>query len=376
MPIVSISGSSVSLPFPPPNTYYVGPGIPTKGNGTNRISLTPGQMFMVPAGPFLVQPGPYTYLEIKDPITGQWFGKPGSLHGGYVYVESDGQNHRLMNYTGMVMGAVVTDGGSGYVSGNVTVTASAGGSTWNAIVGGALTVSSVTSGGSGYGLPPLVIIDAPPVGGIPATAYATISAGAVTAVTLINAGAGYTSVPNVYIVPDPNDPNLGVSTITGATVSLALTGAGTITGVYPVSNGSTPVTSAPTLTISSTTGSNATASPIMCFSVTGVTVGTAGVAVPGTAVSIVSAGGSQTATAVSTAANPSYTLLKSCIRNVDIYAPVSGGAVGTPVIIDSGLFQVAPTPLVLQESGTAATTAPAVTFALGGVEDTSMFQSV
>jgi len=50
--------------------------------------------------------------------------------------------------------------------------------------------------------------------------------------------------------------------------------------------------------------------------------------------------------------------------------------VGTPVIGDSGLFQAAPQPLIFAGSGAAPGTAPVATFTMGGVTDTSYFQSV
>jgi len=51
-------------------------------------------------------------------------------------------------------------------------------------------------------VPPLILIDQPPLGGIQATAVATITAaGALASVTLVNPGAGYTVLPNVYVIP-------------------------------------------------------------------------------------------------------------------------------------------------------------------------------
>ena len=58
--------------------------------------------------------------------------------------------------------AVVVAGGSGYVQASTSVTASAGGSTWQPIVGGMLSMSSINNAGTGYGVAPNLFIAAPP----------------------------------------------------------------------------------------------------------------------------------------------------------------------------------------------------------------------
>jgi hypothetical protein len=60
--------------------------------------------------------------------------------------------------------------------------------------------------------PPVIVIDPPPLGGIQATASATLSTttpGTINAVTLQNAGAGYTATPSAYIIPQYLLPVIG-----------------------------------------------------------------------------------------------------------------------------------------------------------------------
>ena len=66
---------------------------------------------------------------------------------------------------------------------------------------------TVTNGGSGYTLPPIVTI-APAAGdttGSGCTATATVSGGVVTAVTLVSAGTAYTALPTITFTRAPGD---------------------------------------------------------------------------------------------------------------------------------------------------------------------------
>jgi hypothetical protein len=76
---------------------------------------------------------------------------------------------------------------------------------------------ALTSGGSGYAVPPVVqITPAPGDFGWGATATATISGGAVTAITLTNPGANYKVAPTIKIVPaDPISLTSDTSPSTG-----------------------------------------------------------------------------------------------------------------------------------------------------------------
>ncbi len=363
MSLFAVSGPGVGLPLPEGNNQFNKPGLPWSAPGASAAVLQPAQALVLPPGEFAVLPGRYSMLQWLDPVSGQW-SPIETARGHWGFVNSDGNNYRVANLSGTVIGATITDAGSGYTSAPV-VTASAGGSTWKAIIGGAVGAVTVGTAGSGYGLAPLVLFDAPPAGGIQATGYATISSGAVSSITVTTAGAGYTVAPGITIVTNPLDPNLNVNPITPALATCVLAGSGTVTAVVPTYNGSA-LTSVPTLTFTGGGGSAAAATAIAMLAVTAVTVGTAGVSIPGSVVQILGVGGF----APGAFAYPA----NSAVRQANIYAPLSGGAVGTPVISDGGLYYSAPTALVVQESGAAPGTAPAVTFTLGGVNDTALFQ--
>jgi hypothetical protein len=70
----------------------------------------------------------------------------------------------------------------------------------NAVAATTGTVDSFTiTPGSGYTLAPTLAFAAPPAGGIQATAVAEVTSGAITAVRIINPGAGYVSAPAVTL---------------------------------------------------------------------------------------------------------------------------------------------------------------------------------
>lgn len=253
------------------NSIYRGAGlaIPLLRR-TNQFVLQGGQVQLIPAGTWWISALDVSSVQQKDPVTGTWVNFAVGDTG--IQVMSDGVNYRVANLTGAVLSTTITSAGSGYTAAP-TVTSSAGGSTYTAIVGGAVGSIAVVSGGgsavagsSSYTFTPRVVIDAPPSPGIAATAYATMSGGTVTAITVSVAGAGYTAVPTVTVVPDPREPNAGG--ITAATATVTLSGAGTVTGLLIIYEG-TPLGSAPTLTLSgnatATATINTTASTIENF---------------------------------------------------------------------------------------------------------------
>lgn len=238
-----LGGPGIGLPYP--QSLY-----PTSLIGaapqaaTNVLTLANGEALPIPPGDWLISGAPMQWL---DPVTGTWIyiGSSSAVNEGYVH--SDGQNMRVINPNGIVTAATVTAAGSAYTTAP-TVTPSAGGSTYTAIVGGAVSLTLPGGGGgSGYTVAPIVLISAPPAGGIQATATATVSSGAVTGYTVVNAGAGYTTAPTVQVLPNPYDPNYG--SIVNASVTAALTGSGTITGVL-CTWGGTPLGTQPTLSFS------------------------------------------------------------------------------------------------------------------------------
>jgi len=189
---------------------------PATDGSPGAVMLQSGGVYLVPFGEFLVIPGQETVLEYWDQGAAQW--RATQCYQGQVeQISSDGTNYRLVNLSGVIVGGSITNAGSGGTNGigpvqtgsTVTFGASAsGGATTNAqgyvVVGGTVAAPTVTQGGSGFLVPPLIAIDPPPPGGIQATAIATISAaGVITAITMVNAGAGYAVSPNFYVVPQP-----------------------------------------------------------------------------------------------------------------------------------------------------------------------------
>lgn len=249
-----LSGPGLGLPFPQnlyPSQLQNAPQDPS----SNRLSLAPGDTFVIPAGDWYISLGFYNVIQYLDPVTGVWAtGSGASQTRGLLFVKSDGFNCRVANLTGCVFSASVINGGTGYVQSTTTITAvgtfGRSAPTLLPVVGGALGLTGtytldVTTAGAGYGVPPLVMIPPPPpsyanangVGGIAATAVALIgTAGTISSISITNPGAGYPSAPTAVIVPSPFDPNLSVG-ITQATVAFSLTSAGVIMGALVTNNG-------------------------------------------------------------------------------------------------------------------------------------------
>ena len=370
------AGPSIGLPFP--QSPYPSPiaGVSSQV-WSNEFPLAAGEIWTVPPGRWSISSGSgYSQVQWLDPVSGLW--RPINPAVQYLTVNSDGTNYRVANLTGCAVGALVTNVGSGYVQSSTIVTASAGGSLWTAIVGGAVN-STVTIGadskgnvgGTNFTYPPILVVQAPPAGGVQATMTCTVSGGAINAVTVVDQGAGYQSAPGVLVIPNPMDPSLGLITI--PTLTTTLTGAGDIAAVLCTNPGS-PQTSAPTLTISGA-GSSATATAIMCLTVTAATVG-AGSGYGGVAGQIATAGGIVT-TAAGAIVNPSISTGLFIPRPAQIYAPVSGGSLGTPLVVNGGLFQVAPLPVLVVNPTSAAPTvgtAPALT--MGSATDMILVQNL
>ena len=369
-----IGGAGIPLQYPFNNYGYQPTG------GTNRFTLGAASVYTIPSGNWLINPGFVGFIQFLDPVTNIWRNYPSQSPNTMIPIQSDGYNFRVANLTGTPVGAVMTNNGSGYTSAPV-VTPSAGGSTWTAIVGGALT-ATVGTAGSGYTLPPLLFFPAPSIGGVQATGYVTLTSGAISSVTMVNNGAGYVVAPTPILVTNPNDPNFG--SITAGAITAAIAGAGTVTAVLCTYNG-TALTSLPTLTFTSGSGSNAAASVVGCFSATGVTVGTAGAGYTAGVYTVTTSGGYQTA-AAGTYANPEIGNTLFLPRPLNAVSIAAAGIPGAPTIIDPGLFQVtassttssASVNALLFSPGqvTAPTTAAAFTLALGGVNTAVTIQAI
>lgn len=362
-----------------------GVGITMKGAPTNTITLPAGAVAYPNsfpnanvagrntgyAGWFYAKLGRYTALQIKDPITGIWRGI-GDNGNGEVYFYSDGANVRLANQSGCAVGAVVTTAGTGYTTAP-TVVASAGASVWQAILGPLVsTTVSIPYGGTNYVYPPLVAIDAPPLGavGIQATGYATLTNSVVTSITITDQGAGYNGgVPNITLVNDPRD-----TTGAGAYALATLVGANTIAAVICTDHGN-PITSGtvPTLTFGS---GSAAATVLMNWGITTYAVTTAG------------AGYGNSITAELTAfgpagvASPAYTNPTSQqslvrVRNANIWVPTNstGGftlATNSNAIIDGGVYEGIPTPSYAAQA--TPSTVGVLALTMGGFNDVSFIQ--
>lgn len=356
--------------------FFGGQGVlpSLKGLPTNVVTLEAGQVWPIgPAGWYEVKPGKYSVLQELDPITGIWrtIGA-GSTGASLERIYSDGFNYRLANQTGCAVGALVTTAGSGYSSTTPpTISAGTGGSIWKAIVGGAVNTSvTVTNGGTNYVYPPIVLISAPPAGGVQATGYCTLSGGAVSTVTITDQGAGYNTAPVITFQNDPREGQNGLGSGSGAAATTVLTGAGTVTAVLCVDHGN-PLTAVPTLTFSS---GSAAATAIMCWTITSYTVSATTAGSGYAAPVIISGYGGFPAT------SPSYTnptiqsgLVKG--RAAQIIGAVSGAALTATgqVINDGGIYPGAPTMFAYGFiAGASPVQAVFTAPAMGGVSDTSI----
>lgn len=364
--------SATRFPLYPADAFALS-GQNTKQTAVNRVALTAGQIFNVPAGQFYVTPGPYTFVQQKDACTGTWTTTTQTPNVSR-YISSDGGNYRIANLTGCAIGAFITNVGSGYTSAP-TVTASAGSSAWTAIVGGAINSTvTITTAGAGYSHRPMLIVEPPPAGGVQATAVCTVSAGAIATVVVVDQGAGYATAPGITIVPDPRDT---VTTQAVLTVNSTLAGAGTITAILCTDHG-TPLTAVPTFTISGGGGASGAATAVMCFTATGFSVDNGGAVYGNAQPFLITAAGGRVAGTAGAVVNPS--------TGVGLLTPRTGFITGTStaggavtatgaVVEDGGLFSRVPTGFVTA-AGTAAlpTTTAIVTITVGGVTDVCFLQ--
>jgi hypothetical protein len=365
------------LPFP--NTAFPAgftPGI----SPTNLLTLEAGQIFLPPAGSFLCIPGPYTSIQFLDPVTTKWTTVNAAASYRPIHLNTDGTNVRLANLTGLPIGALITNAGTGYTNGigsaatGLTITPSAGGSTWVPVVGGAVTSTTQVAGGSSYTFPPIVVFSAPPAGGIQASGFANLTTGAVSSITVTNPGAGYVTAPNISFFNDWRD-----ITGSGAAFTSTLGSSGILTAMYPTGNvqgvagyGS-PQTAIVTFTFSPASTTAATA--VMCWVVTGLTVTGGGVAVPagsaGQCAPTVTLG-----TRAAGVAGPIDDINLLFPRAAWIQLNISGGVIQSTgnTVVDAGLFEAAPTFGLVNSTGVAPTTGVNITPTVGGITDTSYLQ--
>lgn len=369
-----LSGPGLGL-MPPQNLYPTELFNAPYDCPTNALTLPAGASQVLPAGDWFVWGGKYCDIQFFDPVTDTWrIVQP--VLGHVQFVKSDGFNVRVANLLGTVVGAVVVNGGSGYTQSTATITPSAGSSTWYPVVGGSLAVSTINNPGSGFGIAPLVYIPSPPSQNttVPATAYATLSSGTVSAVSLVNQGAGYQAASvTALLLPSLNDPNY--ATASAGSVTFTLANAGAITAAVCLNPG-IPLSTAPTLTPAGTAGTAATITPYILQTVTATSVA-AGGAGWGNATQfpfIGSAGGAATAT--SAVPNPLIEFTSFVPRAFQgVGTTNAGGTISAVTIYDGGKFVTTPNSVVVPASGFIATTAASITFTGGFTTDTVYIQA-
>ena len=359
---------------------------------SNRVGLSPGNSLVLPAGTWYVGLGMYLVLQFLDPVTNTWvIGASGGWEGSVAYVKSDGFNCRVANLTGCPVAAAITAYGGGLTQAGTTISVTGGGgSTWLPIVGGQLATAGTCvtgSAGAGYGVAPIALIPPPPpaannsngVGGVQASGYFGISSGTISGFTFTNPGAGYPTAPVITAVPSPFDPNLSTG-ITAGTITCSVVGSGSLCGVLCTNNGA-PLANPANITLTVNGGSTAaTIVPVVMQTVTAVSVvGTSGTGWGTLTAGITSIGG---APSVGTVTNgPDYNHRAFKPRPLQASVSVTGtgtlaAQVGT--IIDGGLFENAPTPLVISGAGVGSgyslILAPSVVFTMGSSPDVAVIQ--
>jgi hypothetical protein len=344
-----------------------------RGQPSNVITLQAGNVQLVPSGSWYVRPGRYTTLQEYDPVAGFWRSIGGDWPAASMsLVWSDGVNVRIANQTGCVVGALITNAGTGYTS-DPTVTPSAGASVWQSVTGGAVsTVVTVTNGGTNYVYPPIVTFTTPNAAGgtgtalgIQATGFATISGGAVTAITVTDQGAGYPAVPTISLINDPRDSTGG-----NASAVATLTGTNTVTALIVTDHGN-PLTAVPTLSITGGGGASAAATAIMCWALTGVTATTTGSGYSGNygAVELSALGGFPSGTPAYT--NPTDQLNLVRPRKASILASITAGAISNSgqTVLDGGIYAGNASIIVYSPGDAALDPATGLTGSFGGVTD-------
>jgi hypothetical protein len=387
--MLNISGAGQTLPTPMslyPSELLNAP-IDTP---SNYLTLAPGDALTIPAqsNQYLIDLVQICTLEGLDPVTGAWRAMPDcASRPSMIHMQSNGVDKRIANRTGCPIAAIVQNGGSGFTQATATLTANVGGSTWVPVIGGSLTVTSVTNVGANYLVPPLVLIPCPTpagtngsVGGIPATAYATVANGTVSAVSMDNFGAGYFFAPTAVLVPSPFDPNFG--TISNATVTLGINAAttGAVTGAICTNFGAPLATiSALTLTAAGGLGTGATVTPQVLQTIVSASVvaGGAGFGTATASAGVFAVGGGATGVAAAGLSNPAIDFSGFKPSTVTATGVTNAGGTVTSVTFQGGggLFLSSPGAAVIS-GGTIPTALTSITFTMGSSRGTVMLQNL
>jgi len=366
----------------------MGQGLRTPAFPAIPVALVTGEIFTIPSGQYIVQPGLFTFVQWFDPITAMWRNFQTANSNAPVTVASDGFNYRLANLTGTVVGAVVTAGGTGYtngiyfpsgfpISGNPSavlqagtaaapsVTVAAGGGSILAqgqlVVGGAINTSvTITNAGTNYTRAPILQVSNPPAGGVPATCTCTISGGAINAVTVTNQGAGYTTAPTITVTNAQGDTT-GRGAVLTVNATLALSGQ-VVAITFP--NNGAGMTSVPAISFSPASTTAATA--IMCWTATTVTWTGPNHATNGWVGLI----GSAVTAGSSTSTNPAIST-GLFVPRMGYTSMVASTSPTTTTILDGGLHQIVPLAVMANNSDGTINAATTTTIAQGGVSDLS-----
>jgi hypothetical protein len=383
-----LSGPGVGLPYPQ-NLYPSELQNAPQDTPGNKLTLAPGDTYVVPAGDYMFSLGMYLVMQFLDPVTGVWTITSGSAFTrGLQFLSSDGFNVRIANLTGCVVSASVVAVGSGYVQATTTITAigtfAGAAPTFTPIVGGALNIAggTLTANGAGYGVAPLVMIPPPPpaqsnangVGGIPATAFAVIAGGTVSSISITNPGAGYPSAPIAVIVPSPFDPNLSTG-ITAATVAFSLASSGLLMGAL-VTNSGSPLNngSLASITLSiggAGTGASLTANVLQ--TVVSGTLSSAGTGYGTTGVGFVTYGGAPVAGTITNSPEANFLAFEPRQANLAVTA-ASVSLAAPATIYDGGLFLSAPSFSALGPTVGGVFTIAGLTAVMGSRQDIAIIQ--
>lgn len=309
------------------------------------IGLQSGGIFNVPDGTFLFKLGPQSVLQWQDPNSGLWRITDAGPSNSPIQITSDGSNFRVLNVSGTILGANITNAGTGYVQGDTfALTAPAAGTPSRTakgtmIIGGSVSLA-VTAGGTGYSNPYFRIQSPENCGGtyglcLPASVLScTLTAGVISSPVLNFAGAGYVQAPTVEIfdaVPSGNTPG------TGAAVTATVGGTGTWTGTVMTDYGAGyDGTHIPTFTFSSTAGASAAATALPSMALKSATVAGTNT---GYSASVVAETSLTNGTTNLVNLNDEFTFARPARAS----GPQSGGVVGTMLVEDAGNgFQTVP----------------------------------
>ena len=362
----------------------IGYGARTLAFPATAVTLQSGQSAIIPSGQSIITLGKHSVIQWYDPVSTTWrtFTNSGYVNGPQIF-GSDGYNYRLINLSGTVVGGVITTlgtsnaakigfwptGSSSTTGVTATVAAPANAPTvtakMNVIVGGAVSQTvTVTSGGSGYVMPPSLLFSPPPTGGLQATGYAVVTAGAVTSVVMTNQGAGYTSAPTVTCTTSVGEAGTGCVTTPALVPSTGTTiGYGQTVAVTMADYGGGYAT-VPVITVAGMTSTAITA--VTCLAV--ITAPTVSSATNRVANQLIYCAQKTAATQAGSMVNPDYTTNLFQMRNgLGVYNV--SATLATQLLLDGGMSQLDVSNLCVSSDSPAAAsgTATYASGASGGV---------